>query len=60
MDFIGSKLLIQVDDEGLGNVKEDIPYTKGATLKFEGCSGDCSWNEIKVRRILQSEAKAMN
>ncbi|KAG6809523.1 hypothetical protein H0H92_015919 [Tricholoma furcatifolium] len=48
LEFMGSKLLIQQDEEGAGSIKpEDVPFVKGATLKFEGCGGNVSWAEIK-------------
>jgi lupus La protein len=50
LDFMGTKLLIDQDEEGNGSVKEeDVPFIKGATLKFDGCGGDVQWSEIKVR-----------
>ncbi|KAJ3568579.1 hypothetical protein NP233_g5616 [Leucocoprinus birnbaumii] len=49
LDFMGKNLLIKKDSEGNGTVSaEDVPFVKGATLKFEGCGGDVSWAEIKV------------
>ncbi|KAG6862976.1 hypothetical protein C0993_000732 [Termitomyces sp. T159_Od127] len=52
LEFMGTKLLIQQNEEGVGSVKpEDVPFVKGATLKFEGCGGDVPWSEIKVRRL---------
>lgn len=49
LDFMGTNLLINKDSEGNGFVKaEDVPFVKGATLKFDGCGGDVSWSEIKV------------
>ncbi|TFK73087.1 hypothetical protein BDN72DRAFT_855091 [Pluteus cervinus] len=48
LEFMGTKLRIHEDEEGKGTVKEEeVPFVKGATLKFEGCGGDVSWNEIK-------------
>ncbi|KAF5353435.1 hypothetical protein D9756_008032 [Leucocoprinus leucothites] len=48
LDFMGKNILIKKDGEGNGTVSaEDVPFVKGATLKFEGCSGDVSWAEIK-------------
>lgn len=52
LEFMGTKILIQQDEEGNGSVKaEDVPFVKGATLKFDGCGGDVTWSEIKVRLI---------
>lgn len=52
LDFMGSKILVQVKD-GNGSVdKEDVPFVQGATLKFEGDVGDVSFNQIKVRATL--------
>jgi len=49
LEYIGNRIPIKKDSEGNGTVDEnDIPYVKGATLKFEGCGGDCAWAEIKV------------
>lgn len=48
LEFMGSKIPIQVED-GNGRVnKEDVPFVQGATLKFEGDVGDVSFNQIKV------------
>ncbi|KNZ71906.1 La like protein [Termitomyces sp. J132] len=48
LEFMGTKLLIHQDEEGVGSVKpEDVPFVRGATLKFEGCGGDVSWSDIK-------------
>ncbi|KAG6876145.1 hypothetical protein C0992_000696 [Termitomyces sp. T32_za158] len=47
LEFMGTKLLIQ-QNEGVGSVKsEDVPFVKGATLRFQGCGGDVPWSEIK-------------
>ena len=52
LEFMGSKILVQVED-GNGSVnKEDVPFVQGATLKFEGDVGDVSFNQIKVRATL--------
>lgn len=46
LEFLGSR--IRVYDEDGGSVKkEDIPFVKGATLKWEGCE-DVSFDDIKV------------
>ena len=48
LEFLGSK--IRVHDEDGGTIKpEDVPFVKGASLKFEGVEGDVSFDEIKVR-----------
>jgi lupus La protein len=48
LDFLGNK--IRVYEEDGGTIKqEDVPYVKGASLKFEGVEGDVSFDEIKVR-----------
>ncbi len=47
LDFLGNR--IRVYDEDGGKIKEeDVPYVKGASLKFEGVEGDVSFDEIKV------------
>lgn len=47
MEFMGQK--IRVYDEDGGTIKnEDVPFVKGATLKFEGVEGDVSFDEVKV------------
>ena len=47
LDFLGNR--IRVYDEDSGKIKEeDVPYVKGASLKFEGVEGDVSFDEIKV------------
>lgn len=53
LEFMGSRILIQIED-GVGSVnKEDVPFVQGATLKFEGDVGDVSFNQIKVRVSLR-------
>jgi len=48
LDFMGKKILIKKDQQGNGTVSaEDVPFVKGATLKFEGCK-DVKWTQIKV------------
>lgn len=48
LEFMGSKIPVQIED-GNGRVnKEDVPFVQGATLKFEGDVGDVSFNQIKV------------
>ncbi|GLB44463.1 putative protein with domain in the RNA-binding Lupus La protein; unknown function [Lyophyllum shimeji] len=48
LEFMGSKILITPDEEGVGSVKpEDVPFVRGATLRFTGCGGDVTWSEIK-------------
>jgi lupus La protein len=47
LEFLGQRL--RVHEEDGGSVKtEEIPFVKGATLKFEGAEGDVSFDEIKV------------
>lgn len=54
LEFMGSKIPVQVED-GNGRVnKEDVPFVQGATLKFEGDVGDVSFNQIKVYVFLLS------
>jgi len=54
LDFMGKNILIQHDNEGNGTVSaEDVPFVKGATLKFEGCV-DVKWAQIKVSSFLDS------
>lgn len=49
LDFMGKNILIHKDSEGNGTVNaEDVPFVRGATLRFDGCGGDVSWAEIKV------------
>jgi lupus La protein len=48
LEFMGSKIPVQVEDGSGGVNKEDVPYIQGATLKFEGNVGDVSFNQIKV------------
>jgi hypothetical protein len=50
LEFLGHKILVKKDEEGHGVVDEkDIPFVKGVTLKFDGCGGDVTWSEIKVK-----------
>lgn len=46
LEFLGQR--IRVYEEDGGSIKpEDVPFVKGATLKFEGAEGDVSFDEIK-------------
>ena len=51
LEFMGTKLFVHQDESGNGSVKEEeVPYVKGATLKFDGCGeGNIPWADIKVR-----------
>lgn len=50
LEFLGHKILINKDEEGNGVIEaSDVTYVKGVTLKFDGCGGDVTWSEIKVR-----------
>ena len=52
LDFMGSRITVQVKD-GDGSVDEEgVPFVQGATLKFEGDVGDVSFNQIKVRATI--------
>ena len=48
LEFMGSKIPIQVEDGNGWVNEEDVPFVQGATLKFEGDVGDVSFNQIKV------------
>ncbi|KAI0830362.1 hypothetical protein BC628DRAFT_1532193 [Trametes gibbosa] len=46
VEFMGSK--IRVHEEDGGSIKpEDVPFVKGASLKFDGAGDDVSFDEIK-------------
>ena len=51
LEFMGSKIRVQEEDGG-GVKNEDVPYTKGATMKFTGCGGDANFSEMKVTSCL--------
>lgn len=47
LEFMGTKIRVQEEDGG--SVKnENVPYIKGATMKFTGCGGDANFTEMKV------------
>jgi lupus La protein len=51
LEFMGARL--KVNQEDGGSVTEaDVPFTKGASLKFEGCGGDVKFSGIRVRSTL--------
>ena len=56
LEFMGEKLRVYDDNEdGVGYVKtEDVPFVRGATLKFAGCDGDANFTEMKVRVWISS------
>lgn len=48
LEFLGNR--IRVHDEDGGTIKsEDVPFVKGASLKFDGVEGDVEFDQIKVR-----------
>ena len=51
LEFMGDKIRVYDDNEdGVGYVKtEDVPFVRGATLKFMGCGGDANFTEMKAR-----------
>ncbi|KAG8215113.1 hypothetical protein J3R82DRAFT_8564 [Butyriboletus roseoflavus] len=50
LEFMGDKIRVYDDNEvGVGYVKtEDVPFVRGATLKFTGCGGDANFTEMKA------------
>jgi lupus La protein len=47
LEFLGARLKVNQDDGG--SVEEsEIPFVKGASLKFTGCGGDLKFAEVKV------------
>jgi lupus La protein len=49
LEFMGNKIRVH-DEDGSGTVeKEEVPFVKGATMKFEGCGADLKFDQIKVR-----------
>ncbi|KAJ2921280.1 hypothetical protein H1R20_g15815, partial [Candolleomyces eurysporus] len=48
LEYIGNRITIRRDYEGNGSVDpEDVPFVRGATLRFDGCGGDCTWSDVK-------------
>ena len=47
LEFMGTRLKVNQDDGG-SVVEADIPFTKGASLKFNGCDGNLKFSDIKV------------
>lgn len=57
LEYIGNRITIRRDSDGNGTVEaSDVPFVKGATLRFDGCGGDCTWSDIKVRAFRMSHA----
>jgi lupus La protein len=49
LEFMGKKIRVYEEEDG-ATIKEDEWETvPNATLKFEGCNGDCLYSEVKVR-----------
>jgi len=50
LEFMGEKIRVYDDNEdGAGYVKtEDVPFVRGATLKFTGCGGDANFTQMKA------------
>ena len=61
LQFMGSKLLVHEDEDGVGSVKEeDVEHVKGATLKFEGWEGEVLYKGLKVRfAVLTNSQKSL-
>ncbi|SJL10808.1 uncharacterized protein ARMOST_14202 [Armillaria ostoyae] len=58
LEYLGTKLLITPDSKGVGTVKEEeIPFLKGATLKFEGAFDNVSFNALKqpIRDLFEGQ-----
>lgn len=54
LEFMGTTLPIQRDEDGVGSVNEaDIPFVKGATVRFEGVDAEAKvmFNDIKVSGV---------
>ncbi|EIW80773.1 hypothetical protein CONPUDRAFT_166191 [Coniophora puteana RWD-64-598 SS2] len=47
-EFLGSKIRVHEED-GAGVVKEEVPFVKGATLKFTGFGGDENFTEASLK-----------
>lgn len=59
LEFMGTRL--KVNEENGGSVDEsEIPYVKGASLKFTGCDGDVRFAEVKVLDYLFSFETFLN
>jgi len=58
LEFMGDKIRVYDDNEdGVGYVKtEDVPFVRGATLKFTGCGGDANFTEMKARISVPSRS----
>jgi lupus La protein len=57
LQFMGAKLRVREDEEGLGYVnEEDVIHVKGATLKFEGWEGEVAYKDVKVKGIFSNMA----
>ena len=49
LQFMGSKILLHEGEDGEGFcLDEDVPYVKGATLKFESWDGEVGYRGLKV------------
>jgi len=48
LDFLGTQLSVFTEDGG-SVAEADVPYVRGATLKFSGCGGNVKYSEVKVR-----------
>lgn len=57
LEFMGDKIRVYDDNEdGIGYVKtEDVPFVRGATLKFTGCGGDANFTEMKARASISAK-----
>lgn len=51
LEFMGTRLKVKEEDGGSVDESE-IPYVKGASLKFTGCDGDVRFAEVKVFNCL--------
>lgn len=46
VEFLGAKLRV-LDEDGGSVVAEDVPRVRGSALRFVGCAGEVSFDEIK-------------
>lgn len=47
LEFMGTRLKVNQEDGG-SIVEADVPFIKGASLKFTGCGGDVNFTAVKV------------
>ncbi len=48
LDFMGKRLRVYEEDGTVGIKEDEYEMVPKATLRFDGCKGECEWADVKV------------